>query len=99
MAKKAVKNGRLPAIKRLIPPRAVSAIDTHLGEAIVRARKLKGITQGQAATACGVRFQQIQKYERGINRMSPARLVQLCNLYEISISALFKDAPGYKGGK
>lgn len=80
-------------------PRKVSSIDVHIGELITRARKLKNITQMQTAQACGVTHQQIQKYEKGTNKLSPARIVQLCNLYDITVASMFEGAPGYKVGK
>ena len=49
-------------------------IDEHLGRRLRRRRRLLGLTQQDLAQACGVRFQQIQKYECGANRMSAARL-------------------------
>jgi len=52
-------------------------IDVHLGKRLRRRRRLLGLTQQQLAGACGVRFQQIQKYECGANRISAARLWQL----------------------
>ncbi|MEK7511161.1 MAG: helix-turn-helix transcriptional regulator [Patescibacteria group bacterium] len=49
-------------------------IDVHLGRRLRRRRKFLDLTQQELADACGVRFQQIQKYECGANRMSAARL-------------------------
>ena len=49
-------------------------IDLHLGKRLRRRRRLLGLTQQQLASAVGVRFQQIQKYECGANRISAARL-------------------------
>src|SRR5579864_4805895 len=49
-------------------------IDFHLGKRMRRRRRLLGLTQQELAQSCGVRFQQIQKYECGANRMSAARL-------------------------
>ena len=52
-------------------------IDVHLGRRLRRRRRLLGLTQQQLAGACGVRFQQIQKYECAANRLSAARLWEL----------------------
>src|SRR6202012_4636435 len=49
-------------------------IDLHLGKRLRRRRRLLGLTQQQLAAVVGVRFQQIQKYECGANRISAARL-------------------------
>ena len=53
-------------------------LDTRLGR-IVRARRMDlGLSQGELAKACDISFQQIQKYERGANRISVSRLAQMC---------------------
>ena len=57
-------------------------IDVHLGRRL-RRRRLLGLTQQQLAGACGVRFQQIQKYECAANRMSAARLWQLAEVLQV----------------
>ena len=57
----------------------IETIDEHLGRRLRRRRRLLGLTQHQLASACGVRFQQIQKYECAANRMSAARLWQLAD--------------------
>jgi transcriptional regulator with XRE-family HTH domain len=52
-------------------------IDTHLGRRLRLRRRLLGLTQQELADACGVRFQQIQKYECAANRMTAARLWEI----------------------
>lgn len=64
-------------------------IDLHLGRKLRRRRKLLGLTQQELAGACGVRFQQIQKYECAANRMSAARLWQLAEALETPISYFY----------
>ena len=59
-------------------------IDVHLGKRLRRRRRLLGLTQQQLAGACGVRFQQIQKYECGANRISASRLVMLADALGLS---------------
>ena len=65
-------------------------IDIHLGRRLRRRRRLLGLTQQQLAGACGVRFQQIQKYECAANRMSAARLWQLSEVLEVPISYFYE---------
>jgi transcriptional regulator with XRE-family HTH domain len=65
-------------------------IDEHLGRRLRRRRRLLGLTQQQLAAACGVRFQQIQKYECAANRMSAARLFQLAQVLEVPVSYFFE---------
>ena len=83
-------------------------IDVHLGKRLRRRRRLLGLTQQQLAGACGVRFQQIQKYECGANRISAARLWQLAEALESPVSNFYdglaeemerKEAAGANGGE
>jgi transcriptional regulator with XRE-family HTH domain len=55
-------------------------IDLHVGKRLRRRRRLLGLTQQQLADSIGIRFQQIQKYECGANRVTASRL------YELSVS-------------
>lgn len=64
-------------------------IDLHLGKRLRRRRRLLGLTQQQLAMAVGVRFQQIQKYECGANRISAARLWQLSEALEVPVAYFF----------
>jgi transcriptional regulator with XRE-family HTH domain len=64
-------------------------IDLHLGKRLRRRRRLLGLTQQQLAQSVGVRFQQIQKYECGANRISAARLWQLSQALEVPISYFY----------
>jgi len=66
------------------------AIDEHLGKRLRRRRRLLGLTQQQLAEACGVRFQQIQKYECAANRMSAARVWQLAQVLDVPISYFYE---------
>ena len=64
-------------------------IDLHLGKRLRRRRRLLGLTQQQLATAVGIRFQQIQKYECGANRISAARLWQLAEALEVAVAYFY----------
>lgn len=69
-------------------------IDVHLGKRLRRRRRLLGLTQQQLAGACGVRFQQIQKYECGANRISAARLWQLSEALEVPVGYFYDGLAG-----
>ena len=77
-------------------------IDLHLGKRLRRRRRLLGLTQQQLADAVGVRFQQIQKYEKGANRVGAGRLPQIARIFDIPIGALFDanadTSPGERAG-
>ena len=64
-------------------------VNTHLGNRLRRRRRLLGLTQHQLATNIGIRFQQIQKYECGANRMSAARLWQLADALDVPVSYFY----------
>lgn len=65
-------------------------IDIHLGKRLRRRRRLLGLTQQQLAAACGVRFQQIQKYECAANRMSAARIWRLAEVLEVPVGYFYE---------
>jgi transcriptional regulator with XRE-family HTH domain len=72
--------------------RAVAhAFDAHIGVMVRRAREAQGWTQGELAAAVGVTYQQIQKYESGVIRVSAGRLMQLCQTLEVPIAYFFAD--------
>jgi transcriptional regulator with XRE-family HTH domain len=75
-----------------------STIDHHVGKRLRRRRRLLGLTQQQLADRVGVRFQQIQKYECGANRVSAARLFQLSSSLSVPVGYFYEglsdDAPG-----
>ena len=64
-------------------------IDLHLGKRLRRRRRLLGLTQQQLANSVGIRFQQIQKYECGANRISAARLWQLSEALETPVGYFY----------
>jgi len=69
-------------------------IDLHLGKRLRRRRRLLGLTQQQLADAVGVRFQQIQKYECGANRISAARLWRLAEALEVAVGYFYDGLAG-----
>lgn len=69
-------------------PRAATEIDRHIG-ARIRARRLEmRMSQEHLADSIGVTFQQIQKYEKGINRVSAAMLYRIAQTLDVQISAM-----------
>jgi transcriptional regulator with XRE-family HTH domain len=67
----------------------VGDIDQHLGNRVRRRRRLLGLTQHQLAEKVGVRFQQVQKYECGSNRMSASRIWQLAKALEVQVAYFY----------
>lgn len=68
-------------------------IDVHVGGRMQLRRTLMGMTQEQLAKSIGVSFQQVQKYERGLNRLSASRLFDVCQALGVSITYFFEDVP------
>lgn len=65
-------------------------VDTHVGQKIRQRRWLVGMTQQELAEAVGIKFQQIQKYETGANRVSASRLWDICAALGVPVSFLFE---------
>jgi transcriptional regulator with XRE-family HTH domain len=68
-------------------------IDIHVGKRIRMRRRLLGMSQETLAKALGVSFQQLQKYERGANRVSASRLSTAADFLRVPISFFFADLP------
>ena len=66
-------------------------IDVHVGARIRLRRTLLGMSQTALADAIGLTFQQVQKYERGANRVSSSRLVDMANALDVSIPFFFEE--------
>jgi transcriptional regulator with XRE-family HTH domain len=69
-------------------------IDIHVGSRLKLRRNLIGMSQEQLGRALGLTFQQIQKYERGANRMGASRLHQMSKLLNVSIEWFFDELNG-----
>lgn len=70
--------------------RSAGAIDKRLGER-VRARRLEiGMSQEKLADLLGVTFQQVQKYEKGVNRIAASRLAAISGALEMSVSEFYE---------
>ncbi|WP_294611123.1 helix-turn-helix domain-containing protein [Roseovarius sp.] len=65
-------------------------VDVHVGKRIRHRRWLVGMTQQQLAESVGIKFQQIQKYETGANRVSASRLWDIADSLEVEISFFFE---------
>jgi transcriptional regulator with XRE-family HTH domain len=70
-----------------------SPIDIHVGSRIRLRRTLLGMSQERLGEALGLTFQQVQKYERGVNRVGASRLFDLSRVLDVPISFFFDDLP------
>ena len=95
-------------VKKKRGPRArkatATAIDTHVGTRVRLRRTLLGMSQEKLGEALGLTFQQVQKYERGSNRISASNLYEIARTLKVSIAWFFEglgdpvDAQGEEGG-
>jgi transcriptional regulator with XRE-family HTH domain len=82
-----------------VPPKPPNPIDVHVGERIRMWRTERKISRITLGEAMGLTHQQIQKYEKGTNRIGASRLQQICSVLEIPVSFLFEDAPRSSAGE
>ena len=75
-----------------------SPIDVHVGGRVRLRRTLMGLSQERLGEALGLTFQQVQKYERGVNRIGASRLFDLARVLDVPIGFFFDDMPDGMGG-
>lgn len=66
-------------------------VDVHVGQRLRQRRVLVGLSQEKLARMVGITFQQVQKYERGANRIVASRLYQLAKVLDVPVSYFFDD--------
>ena len=69
-------------------------IDIHVGGRIRLRRNMLGLSQEKLGEQLGITFQQIQKYEKGTNRVGASRLQNISSILNVPVSFFFEDAPG-----
>ena len=75
-----------------MPPGVSSLIDMHVGKRLRQRRSLLGLSQENLGEAVGVTFQQIQKYEKGSNRVSASKLADIAKFLNISVASFFEGS-------
>lgn len=87
------KPKRRPQRKRItIREHGPAPVDVLVGERVRLRRTLLGMSQTTLADALNVSFQQVQKYEKGVNRLSASGLWQVANVLDVSVSYFFETA-------
>ncbi len=66
-------------------------VDVHVGKRLRLRRSMLGMSQQALGKATGITFQQVQKYERGINRVGSSRLFDIANVLSVPVSFFFED--------
>ena len=75
-----------------------SPVDVHVGARIRLRRTLMGMSQERLGDALGLTFQQVQKYERGVNRVGASRLFDLSRILDVPISFFYDNMPDSMSG-
>ena len=76
-----------------LPPGTPNPVDIHVGSRVRLRRTLLGLSQEKLGEAVGLTFQQIQKYERGANRIGASRLFEFSRILDVPVSFFFDDMP------
>src|ERR1700735_528426 len=73
-------------------------VDVHVGKRLRLRRTILGLSQEAIGNAIGVTFQQVQKYERGVNRMGASRLFEFSKILSVPVSYFFEEMDKQSGG-
>jgi len=80
-----------------MPKDGVHPTDRHVGSRVRMRRLMLGLSQTSLGDALGLTFQQVQKYEKGTNRISASRLQQLSNILQVEVPFFFEGSPDVGG--
>ena len=73
--------------------KAPNPIDEHVGRRVRMRRRMLAMSQGRLGDALGLTFQQVQKYEKGTNRIGASRLQQISHILQVPVAFFFENAP------
>jgi transcriptional regulator with XRE-family HTH domain len=68
-------------------------VDQHVGSRVRLRRMLLGMSQERLGESMGLTFQQVQKYEKGVNRIGASRLFQISKILDVPVQFFFEEAP------
>jgi len=75
-----------------VPKKQANPVDAHVGHRVRLRRMLVGMSQERLGELLGLTFQQVQKYEKGINRIGAGRLFEVAGILGVPISFFYEDA-------
>ena len=84
-------NAVVPARRFNARKRQPTSADKQVGESLRAHRLAAGMSQGDLAKLLGVSFQQVQKYEKGVNRVGAGRLPQIAEIFGVPVGVFFKS--------
>ena len=76
-----------------MPKKAPNPTDKHVGARVRMRRMMLGMSQEKLGDSLGLTFQQVQKYEKGANRIGASRLQQIAQILQVPVSFFFEGAP------
>lgn len=77
--------------------KSADSIDAHIGSRVRLRRVMVGVSQEQLGEALGVTFQQIQKYEKGLNRIGAGRLYRVAQILKVEVGFFYEGLPHLNG--
>jgi transcriptional regulator with XRE-family HTH domain len=80
-----------------VPRGVLNPIDGHVGSRVRMRRLMLKMSQADLADGLGLTFQQVQKYEKGTNRIGASRLQQISQILQVPVPFFFERAPGQSG--
>jgi transcriptional regulator with XRE-family HTH domain len=81
----------------MMAKKAPNPTDKHVGARVRMRRMMLGMSQEKLGDALGLTFQQVQKYEKGANRIGASRLQQIAHILQVPVSFFFDGAPNVPG--
>ena len=81
----------------MMAKKAPNPTDKHVGARVRMRRMMLGMSQEKLGDALGLTFQQVQKYEKGANRIGASRLQQIAHILQVPVSFFFEGAPNVPG--
>jgi transcriptional regulator with XRE-family HTH domain len=81
-----------------MPAKPPNPVDRHVGSRVRMRRIMLGMSQEKLGEGLGLTFQQIQKYEKGTNRIGASRIQQISEILRVPVSFLFEGSPGSSAG-
>ena len=82
----------------MMAKKAPNPIDKHVGSRVRMRRMMLGMSQEKLGNNLGLTFQQVQKYEKGTNRIGASRLQQISQILQVPVSFFFEGAPANLNG-
>jgi transcriptional regulator with XRE-family HTH domain len=93
----AARTNRVGVQEMLMVKKVPNPIDKHVGSRVRMRRMMLGMSQEKLGDALSLTFQQVQKYEKGTNRIGASRLQQISTILQVPVSFFFEGAPAMIG--